>query len=380
VLLAVACGHALLRPGAHSVYPVYADAGRRWLAGADLYCDLTEAYRYSPLATAQLVPFAALPDRLGAAGWRLMNTAVYLTGLALWMKNVLPAGLSGRRRALLFLLVLPLSVGSVYNGQCNPAITGLLLAGLAAAAASRWGLAALCLAVACAFKPFVLATGLLLVVTAPGPFAWRLAGMLAAVALVPFALQAPGYVARQYADWLAALWGEDRGGWPLKDSYRDLWLLCRAWHLPVSRAAYQVVQVASGAGAAAVCVLGRRAGWPPRRLLTALLSMGSGWMVLCGPATESATYLVLAPALAWAVLEAAGRPGVLRAGALAAYGLLAVAAVAAWFPGAARFHALALQPLAALVFLAAVVADLCRELVGRPSFGPRTGDPALSPS
>ena len=40
-----------------------------------------------------------------------------------------------------------------------------------------------------------------------------------------------------------------------------------------------------------------------RELLTAVVALAACWMMLLGPATESCTYILLAPTLAWAVLE-----------------------------------------------------------------------------
>ena len=56
-----------------------------------------------------------------------------------------------------------------------------------------------------------------------------------------------------------------------------------------------------------------------------------------GAATESATYLLLAPSLAWAVLNDALTPGSWwKKGALgASYGLFVLTQMASWFPGAA---------------------------------------------
>ena len=37
--------------------------------------------------------------------------------------------------------------------------------------------------------------------------------------------------------------------------------------------------------------------WPTPRILEAVLLLGACWMMLCGPATESASYVLLAPSL-----------------------------------------------------------------------------------
>src|SRR4051812_26614872 len=128
-VLLVVCGQALLRPRFRSLYPTYAAAGRDWLAGRTLYRDHWEPYedqfRYSPLVAALLVPFHLLPEGPGAALWRLVNAGALLGGLGWWLRAAAPRAVSARARALLFLLVLPLALASLQNGQANPLMTGL---------------------------------------------------------------------------------------------------------------------------------------------------------------------------------------------------------------------------------------------------------------
>jgi hypothetical protein len=100
-------------------------------------------------------------------------------------------------------------------------------------------------------------------------------------------------------------------------------------------------------------MLGRWAGRGQRPLLVTVLALGCCWMTLFGPATESCTYILLAPSLAWALLDAWSRPNgqALRAGLLASFVLFTVTEAAVWFPGVRSFHALGPHPLAALIFL-----------------------------
>jgi hypothetical protein len=90
-------------------------------------------------------------------------------------------------------------------------------------------------------------------------------------------------------------------------------------------------------------------------------------MMLCGPATESSTYVLLAPALAWAVLNAGGEPWPLRALPALAWGLLVVCVLAGLSRNTARFHALGLQPLAALLFALGCLAAALRDLLAPPA-------------
>src|SRR5207249_4467291 len=103
------------------------------LAGHNLYT-LTQydVYRYSPLVAAAFVPLGSLPDWLGGVLWRLLSAAVYLSALAWWGRTMmqprapLPGGQPDLRDAAamdrtglawLFLLVIPLSLDNLNNGQ-----------------------------------------------------------------------------------------------------------------------------------------------------------------------------------------------------------------------------------------------------------------------
>jgi hypothetical protein len=221
-------------------------------------------------------------------------------------------------------------------------------------------------ALACALKVYPLAVGLLLAAVYPRRFAPRLALALVVALLLPFCCQRWDYVAAQYALWWGRLNADQRFDWPLRMAYRDLWLLIRLCHLPLTPQAYRVLQVLTGAGCAVVCVAGRLRGWPRRRLLLMVLALGGGWMTLCGPATESCTYVLVAPALAWAVQSARldGWPWGARALADGAGVLLVVGVLAGVGPWTAQVHALGPQPLAALLLSAAYVSVAVRELAG----------------
>jgi hypothetical protein len=320
-----------------------------------------------------VAPLALLPEHLGALLWRLLNAGVFLAGMACWARMLLPPDLGRDRQALLFLLALPLVVGSINNAQANALMTGLILLALAAAASERWNWAALGIALACVLKIYPVAVGLLLALVYPRRFTVRFGAALALGVGLPFLLQDPAYVARQYAHWYCALQADDRSAWDLRSSYRDLWLLIRLVGLPISRHAYLIVQLGAAGMVAALCWWQARQKAKQRVVLNTILGLGACWMTLCGPATESCTYILLAPTLAWAVLEAWHRPDAPAPGPsrpwrcglvwtlAASYAVFLSSFVATWFPGVARLHALGTHPLAALLLLSALV---CTSLTG----------------
>ena len=350
-------GKALLWPHRHSVYPIFAGAGRHWREAGDLYAmpDGREPYRYSPLVAAFFVPFSLLPDGPAGLLWRLLGSAVFLSGLAWWGRTALPPGPARSRWALLLLLPAPLTLGNVHNGQANLLVLGLLLVAVAAVASDRLNVAAICLAVACVFKLYPIAVGLLLVTLGPRRLGPRLALALAVGFLLPFLLQRPGYVAAQYADWLGQMARNDRQVMPRECWYRDARLLCSRWVVPMSYGAYQAAEVIGGGVIAAACLWARRAGLARPPLLALLLGLGCCWMTALGPATESSTYILLGPTAAWLLLTGAveNHPVSLRAAWLTGYGLLVTAQAASVLPAGwgRALQALGPQPLAALLLL-----------------------------
>jgi hypothetical protein len=360
LVLAVVCLRTLLQPRLHSVYPIFIGAARNWLAGEDLYYKGKsppgglDDFRYSPVTAALLTPLASLPDNIGGVLWRLLNVTVLVGGLFWCCRSLFPHLLTPWQRLLFFLLVLPLAAGNFNNGQSNPLVLGLVLATVAAAAEGRWNVAALCIAPASLLKIYPIGIGLLLVVLYPRQFFSRLTIALCGGLILPFLLQHSNYVCTQYAEWVICLMGDDRQVRPLAGCYRDFQLLCRLYVVPLSPLVYRVVEVTAGAAVAMLCLIGRRANWPQLRLLNFTLGLGCCWMTVFGPATESATYFLLAPTLAYTVIEAwTSRQVLWLCWLLAAtYGLFVLAQVEGCFPGPGFLRPHGVQPLTGLLYTA----------------------------
>jgi len=348
-MLVVSARVALL-PASRTVYLAYVEAGRHWRTGDDLYL-VNGGYRYSPPVTVLFAALSVLPDGLAGIVWRALGTGVFLMSLAWWARWGLPQALTPAQRGALFLLTAPLTLSSLNNGQANLLLVGLLVLAVTACARQRWNLAAVCLTLACLLKGYPVAIALLLLTVYPRQLSWRLPPALLAGLALPFLFQDGSYIISQYKAWLGNLQSDDRTQWVFENSYRDLWLLIRRWGVPLSHDGYVIVQVAAGAALAIVCLAARRAGWEPRRLLTTLLGLGACWMMLLGPATESSTYALLAPSMAWALVEgySDSRFAWTRGPVTLSFVMLLTAFAAAWFPFAGRAHALGIHPLATLV-------------------------------
>jgi hypothetical protein len=350
VALAVICAvRAALQPASHTVYPVYTHAARAWLARDELYVLVPgyDYYRYSPLAAAFFAPWLALGDGWGGAMWRIVGAALLAQGLFAWTRL-------GQRRGvsppLVFLLVWPFLLQNVNNGQSNPHMLGLLLLGTAEATLGRLGRSATWFAMAALLKPYTLAAAFLVAVAEPRLWG-RLMMALAVGLALPFCFGPMDYVASQYVSWVTHLTGNDRSDFDLKGAYRDLALLFRVYLVPLRPATYHAIQLAAALAMAAVTAAGRRMGFPRRDLLTCAFALAACWMTVLGPATESCTYLLLAPSLAATLVARPSRWLWL------AYGLFAGTIAAGLFPQDWRVQALGPQPLAGLILLGVTIGD-----------------------
>jgi hypothetical protein len=351
----------VLKPLSGNIYPTYAWAGERFAAGEPVYNVITpyvDNYRYSPVVAAGFVPFGQLPWGPGGAVFRLLGAGLLLGALAAWYRRswpgvVLPAAL---------LAALPLSFGSVNNGQANPHLVGLMVAVGAAALGGRWAVAGACVAVAALFKGYPLALGMLLLFAAPARFAVSLVGTIAAGLALPYLLQNTEYVNGLYHDWWMNLAGDDRTDWEPWRGYQDFHLLLKVVGWTVPRGEYLLVQAGTGAACAAVLVWQRWRGVPKSDVVVSAVTLGLCWMTVFGPAVETSTLILLAPVLPRELLDRAGQPRWARAAAVAGAALFLTAMIALAFPHAIHRPILAtgIQPLGAALVAASATARVLR--------------------
>jgi hypothetical protein len=372
VLLAVIGVRVLLKPHANSVAPTFTHAGENWRLGRDLYAIPDPGYdlfRYSPPVAVGFIPFSYLPDGIGGVLWRGLNAAAFLTALAAW------CGLAGlrSRQAWVVLLVVPLALQSLNNGQANPLVLGLVLGAAVVAATGRWTAAAALLAGAVLFKGYPIALALLVGIVAPGRLLPRLVLAIGVGLALPYLLGPADYVTAQYRGWWERVGGDDRTAWPLYLGYQDFHLLLRVAGVQLPLETYRIVQAAAGAALAALIAWQRWRGVPTNLLLQHAASAGCCWMALFGPATETSTLILIAPLLAQAVLPEVGRPRWVWGLGLASYALFLTAVVVLAFPHAIHRPVIAtgIQPLAVLLLTVAVLADVVRRS--------RTGAPSVKP-
>ncbi|HJZ91436.1 MAG TPA: glycosyltransferase, partial [Gemmataceae bacterium] len=383
VLVAVGVRVLVLPPGARSLFPVFRQAGEDWAEQHDLYPETVQGpnyplFRYSPAVATAFAPFALLDTKPGDLVWRVFNTGVLVGGVYWALRRLPQPALSARQLAIVFALMVPPALGHLSNGQCNAMVIGLVLAGYAAAADRRWNLSAVALAAATLLKLYPAAPALLLTALHPRQLGPRYAVALATGFGLPFALGEPSYVAHQYDLWVRYFSAEDRSAWPIENTNVDFQLLARVWANPIRIETYRVVEVGAGLAFAALTVGSARRWRSAGRAAPLALGLGSVWMTTFGPATESPTYLLLAPSACLAVVSTWARYPqdlVLRWLTLIAYALPLSVQLTAWYqPLFYAYRTMGPQPVAGLLLAAALLwADRrARESVAR--MAPRSAE------
>jgi hypothetical protein len=303
LLLAIVLRPLLTDDLAHNnVYlTVFAPAARDFAEQRDLYRGGADEFRFPPLAAALLVPFELCGDRLGSSLWRLLNWLVLLAGIRSTFRCAFPFALSQGERAIVLLVCGVAGIGSLNIGQANALILGLLM--LATTGTLRglraWPMAAVSLCTAVKVYPF--AYGLVLAALRPRLLP-ALLGSVLLMALLPFAVRAPDWVMDQYRVLFRALAEEDRT-LDIARAYRDVRLLTAAFGAPMSELLFRGLQVVCGAAIPLLCLLLRRHGAGPVRVLDSAFSLTLCWFLLLGPATEQVTYVLLGPVLAWGLVQ-----------------------------------------------------------------------------
>ena len=363
-VLLVICLRVGLMFRSHDVFVTYYDAGRKWIESQPLY-SYTRGFVYSPLIAAFFVLFSWLPLSLGALLWRLINAAVFVGAIFWWLRAEILERMPKSSTWLVFLLILPLSLGNFNNGQINPLTIGLSMIAILGAFYRRWTLSAIFLGVSAYLKIYPLSIGLLLVLVYPRALGWRLALTLILMGALPFILQHPNYVLEQYQRWFSSRAADDRR-MNMDIAPRDFAMILKVFQINLSTSVFLVVQILAGAGAAAVCLIGRLRKWSEERLLIFVFTLGTCWMLLFGPATEDATYAMIAPALSFALVQAFSQitPSWMRVLICLSYGLLLAGLILNAFFGLKKNpYSMSVQPFGALIFAAySVIWIFCSSL------------------
>lgn len=315
------------------LYPTFVHAGENFQAGQPLYLEILpqhDQYRYSPLAAATFIPWTYLPNVLGGILWRVGQGVLLGLTLCWWSKQAEPKlPWSG-----LLLLSLPIALGNLHNAQMNVLIVVCCLSALLFFQRNYLFLSALVLTYAISLKIYPLALAGLFCLIEPLRYSWRLLLSLLLAGTIPFLLQSNDYVLDQFRDWWERLGSDDRTAHPLNSStaYHSFQTLLRLWGLPISLKTYRLLEVIAGGMFALGLIRVRMKKYPRNVQIHFAFFLGIIWMTLFGPATETATYAMLAPVVAHAVLTAWSRERLDRLWLGTILGLMLAVPVTLWFP------------------------------------------------
>ncbi len=358
-IIVVCAGAAIAQPRTHTVYPIYTHAAGEWVAGRGIYVELPgyDFFRYSPTVAAFFAPWQLLGDAWGGAIWRVVGVGLLIAGMFSWSRQVFNLRKPMEQMSWLLLLVAPFALQNIHNGQANPHVLGLLLLGTTDVINARIGRAAIWFVIAALFKPYVLAIAALVALVETRLWSRLAIASLAGLAL-PFLTQSPSYVAGQYAAWISHLVGNDRSGMELRAAYRDVALLFRVYLVQLPTLIYLMGTAMVGLSMAVLVWRGTKSSRSRVEQIGCAFALGSCWVTAFGPATESCTYLLLAPALVAAMLV---RPGQAGRWVRISYALFVGTTAASLFPEEWRVQALGPQPVGGLILLAVVVAEAIRQ-------------------
>lgn len=298
--VAIVCLRIYRHPGSHSVFTAYRDAGGAWIHQAQIY-GTAGTFLYSPLIAALYSPFALISQNVSEALWRLLMGLAL--PLALWFNARKLFDFSKKEFACLLLLILPLTLSNLNSGQANIIIIVLFLVATGAASQSRWFTCAFCASFAVYWKIYPIAFALLLTVIFPKKLTVRILLGLVGLFVVSLLLQKPSYVLQEYSSWFVNLASDRRRAHEYYGRWRDFYLLLRLIGIPISTIWWKIMEVTAGVIAATICLVGTIRRWPLVTLLFGAMSLTIVWMLLFGPATEAATYVLIAVPSAYLLIS-----------------------------------------------------------------------------
>ena len=352
-----------IKPNSHSVFTSFREAGAHWTQASDLYGHGSK-FLYSPLAAAIFAPFSLLPENVAGIIWRLIGGIALFLATLTAAQTVWPAP-AVRKWWWSLLALLPLSLTNLNNGQANPLVLALLLFSIVALLKEQWFFCALCLAVSAYFKIYPLALGLVLSTLFPKKLSWRLFLSVIAMFGISLLLQHRGYVLSQYSNWFDHLGGITRRSADESRAWRDAYLLLRLSRIPVTPRSWIGIEVLAGLSVGAFCLWGYYRKWQAERLIFAVFALVCAWMVLFGPATEAASYILIGPALIYGLFQSYRIQAAawIRAGMTVSYlGLLLAEISDSWLRLKGQMvYARAFQPAVATIFLATLIAWLAAD-------------------
>jgi hypothetical protein len=355
VAMIIVCVRAYRHPGSHSVFGTYRNAGAAWIQQKQIYGIGGSAFLYSPLIAAFYSPFALISQNASEVIWRfLLGVAL---PLSLWFNSRALFSFSKNTFACLLLLILPLTLSNLNQGQANVVLIVLLLVATTTASQSQWWTCAFCASVSIYWKLYPVVFALVLTIIFPKKLTLRILLALVVLLVISLILQKPSYVLREYGSWFVHLASDRRRATEYYGKWRDFYLLLRLIGIPISTMSWKVVEVMAGLLVAAICFVQTRLCQSRVTLGFSAMSLAIAWMLLFGPATEAATYTLIAVPSAYLVIfgwSEAARVALRTMSTLTYLGFVAADMINSWFHIKKHIYLVhAIQPCFALCFCVA---------------------------
>jgi hypothetical protein len=290
-----------------SVYPIFANASENWWSDLSLYAYYPnlDIYRYPPIFAIIFTPLT-FDVFWGHLIWVLGSYAVlFFAAYKFYFEfsDINPKGHDEQTDASglfgWFLILTALgSVRSVWNGQSNILLIALILLGLVALCQRRWWLCALLLMSAAFIKVWPVILCGILVTHFPRQLFSRFVVIGIVLLGFPFVTNSPEVVLSQYTYWIDSLLNNQLARrWP---GFRDAWTIWEELIGPINVNIYFATQAITGL--IILILTASLGGHTLKKRIFYILCAWLCWQLLFGPGTERATYSILAPMFALAVV------------------------------------------------------------------------------
>jgi alpha-1,2-mannosyltransferase len=364
----VIAGDVVRRPLSHTTTPTYRRAAVHWWAGTDLYTyDPHAGFFYFPQAAILFTPFTWGPYLLGEILWRALGFGLFAYALLRLARTFLAHGQPVPAKVFLSLslLAVPSAMASLRNAQFDLPLAALVVLTAAEIGMGRWTAATCWLCLAVALKPLAVVPLLLFGALFGRQLIPRLVLGLLVTLLVPFLNLHPSFVAHEYFRCgQTLLWAAQ----PHEPKFSDLPALLGRVHVELPDKAWTVLRLLF-----ALAFLGLGARAVRRRALPesawAIGALGTTYLMLFNPRTETCSYVFLAPFVASLALLYLGQKKRRLLGYALGFGALCFACDA--LPVVHYATDRWLKPLVALLFLPVVLEFILR---------PKNGDEATLPT
>ena len=301
-ILVFIAAKSYIKPNTHTVYTTYSQAAQTWFEyETPRRFGISYLQRqYCPFFGVLMQPFAALPDAIGGALWSSLGLGLIGTGLFRLLGQWKAMNLVSNQATAMMCLPI-FGIASIFNGQANMLMLGSMLWATTLLLDKSYWRAGFFLALPIAIKTYPIALAMVFVGLVPRillPTAISLAGMC----LLPFLFCSRETAMQLYSQWLGFLVSQEH----IETSFitSDFRAFLVRMGMSPSRPVHLLMQASTGAAVFAVALRIRKrlAVTDKVNAQNHALSWGylltSIWFVAFGPATEEATYLLAAPALA----------------------------------------------------------------------------------